>query len=285
MKARLFVLFLLFAGPAVAQPTISIVAAENFYGDVAKQIAGPQAKVSSILTNPDQDPHLFEASPSVARQLSAADIVVYNGVDYDPWMHKLVTATRAKQRDVIVVGDLMHRTSGANPHIWYDPPTMSTYANGLAARLAARDPAHRQEYQQRLQAFLASLEPLSAKIAAMQDRFNGIPVTATEPVFGYMAAALGFSMRNERFQFAIMNGTEPRPSDVAAFQNDLRKQAVRLLIYNSQAAGPAAQRMIGIARQANIPVIGVAETKPAGSTYQDWMMETLDKVERALSSS
>ncbi len=285
-KLGLFMAILaLLAGPAAAQNApgaINIVAAENFYGDVAQQLAGGDATVTSILTNPDQDPHLFEASPSVARLLSAATIVVYNGADYDPWMAKLLAAARSSNRRTIIVANLVHRKAGDNPHLWYDPTTMPTYAKALAATLAERDPAHGEDYQRRLGVFLAALQPMEAKIADLRARFAGTAVTATEPVFGYMAAALGFTMRNERFQLAVMNDTEPRVSDVAAFANDLRKHQVRLLLYNSQASNPAAQRLVRIAEQSNIPVVGVTETEPQGKTYQDWMMGQLDAVAQAL---
>ena len=185
---------LLLTRSAEAQPasaTISIVAAENFYGDVAQQLAGATATVTSILSNPDEDPHLFEASPSVARNLSAAAIVVYNGADYDPWMAKLLGGLRSANRKVIIVADLVHKKAGDNPHLWYDPATMPTYAKALAAALVERDPGHKADYDQRLQTFLASLQPLDAKIAELRGKFAGTPVTATEPVFGYMATALG----------------------------------------------------------------------------------------------
>jgi zinc/manganese transport system substrate-binding protein len=275
----------LLTGSAAAQPTaINIVAAENFYGDVAHQLAGSNATVTSILSNPDQDPHLFEASPSVARALSAATIVVYNGADYDPWMAKLLAAARSPNRKVIIVANLLHRKAGENPHLWYDPPTMPAYAKVLAATLAERDPAHKEEYQQRLDAFLAALQPMAAKIADLRSRFAGSPVTATEPVAGYLATALGLTMRNERFQLAVMNDTEPRASDIAAFENDLRHHAVRMLFYNSQAGGRAAQRLVRIAQQSKVPVVGVTETEPQGQTYQDWMMGQLDAVAQALAN-
>jgi zinc/manganese transport system substrate-binding protein len=289
MALRLLtVILVLLAGAAAAQTTagaISIVAAENFYGDVAQQIAGNNATVSSILGNPDQDPHLFEASPSVARLLSGAAIVIYNGADYDPWMTKLLSATRSPGRKVIVVADLTHSKPGDNPHLWYDPLTMPVYAKTLAAALSERDPAHKSEYDGKLNSFLASMQPMDAKIADLRQRFGGIPVTATEPVFGYMAGALGFKMRNERFQLAVMNNAEPRASDVAAFETDLRKHAVRLLLYNSQATDSAAQRLVRIARQSKVPVVGVTETEPPGKIYQDWMMGQLDAIAQALSSA
>ncbi len=268
-----------------ASATISIVAAENFYGEVAQQLAGSQAAVSSIMSNPNQDPHLFEASPSVARSLTTAGIVVYNGADYDPWMTKLLAASSSANRKVIIVADLVHRKAGDNPHLWYDPATMPVYAKEMTAALAESDPSHKPDYDQRLQVFLASLQPLDAKIAELHGQFAGTSVTATEPVFAYMATALGLEMRNQRFQLAVMNNTEPRASDVAAFENDLRKHLVRLLIYNSQASGPAAQRMVRIAQQVKVPVVGVTETEPVGMSFQDWMTGELNAVGQVLSKA
>jgi zinc/manganese transport system substrate-binding protein len=197
-------------------------------------------------------------------------------------MAKLLAASRSPNRRTIVVADLVHRKAGDNPHIWYDPPTMPAYANALAVALAACDPGHKAEYQQRLAAFIDSLQPMDAKIADLHSRFAGTAVTATEPVFGYMATALGFTMRNERFQLAVMNDTEPRVSDVVAFENDLRQHAVRLLFHNSQAGSAAAQRLVKLARQSKVPVVGVTEMKPQNTTYQDWIIGQLGAVEQAL---
>ena len=270
-------------GPGRAAAAVSVVAAENMYGDVAAQIAGPDAGVTSVLSNPDQDPHLFEASPSVARALAAATLVIYNGADYDPWMDKLLAAQGSAQRTVIVAAGLMQRHPGDNPHLWYDPATMRAIAGAVAAALAAQDPAHAAGYAARQARFAAALDQLDARIASLRARHAGAAVTATEPVFGPMAAALGLTMRNERFQRAVMNDTEPRASDAAAFEDDLVQHRVRALIYNSQATSPAAQRLLGIARRAAIPVVAVTETEPAGMPYQAWMAAQLDALDHALS--
>jgi zinc/manganese transport system substrate-binding protein len=266
-----------------AQPGVTVVAAENFYGDVAQQIGGPDAAVSSILSNPDEDPHMFEASASVARALAKARIVVANGADYDPWIDKLLAASPSGNRQVITVANLMGRKSGDNPHLWYDPSTMPAFANAIAAAFIAADPAHKAGYETRRDAVLASLAPIRQEVKRLHDRYAGLPVTATEPVFGYMADALGFKMRNDRFQLAVMNDTEPSASDVAAFEDDLRQHKVRLFIYNSQASDEAAKRLLGIARAAKIPVVGVTETEPTGRDLQHWMLSELQAVDAALS--
>lgn len=275
-------LSLLLATTAQAADPITIVAAENFYGDVAQQIAGPAVTVSSILSNPDQDPHEFEASPSVARGLSAANIVVYNGADYDPWMSDLISASPRPDRKTIVVADLIGKKTGDNPHLWYDPRTMPAFAKALAEQLSAVDPAHAADYQQRLATFKSSLKPIHDKIASLKTRLAGVPVTATEPVFGYTLEALGMKIRNQAFQLAVMNDTEPSASDVAAFQDDLKNHKVKVLIYNSQASDPLADRMLSLAREAKVPVVGATETEPSGTKFQDWVMGELDAIDKAV---
>ena len=266
---------------AYADP-IKIVAAENFYGDIARQIGGPDVAVTSILNNPDQDPHLFEVSPSVGRDVSAAGIVIYNGIDYDPWMAKLLASARSADRKTIVVAELAGRKTGDNPHIWYDPATMVALARTLSATLIAEDPAHKTNYDQRLAAFEASVKPIQVKIDELRQRLAGTSATATEPIFGYMFDALGMQVRNQAFQLAVMNNTEPSASDIAAFENDLKTHQVKLLIYNNQATDPIAERMQKIAKAAGVPVVGASETEPPGKNYQSWMMTELDAIDRAL---
>jgi len=285
MRALVFLALLLGlgVGPAASAEPIAIVAAENFYGDVAEQVGRPAVSVTSILTNPDQDPHLFEASASTARALAAARIVIYNGADYDPWMTKLLSASSASGRVTIEVAKLVGKKAGDNPHLWYDPPTMPAVAKALAAQLAKLDPNHRSDYEQRRDAFIASLQPIDDKIAALRQQYAGVSITATEPVAGYMADAITLKMRNQRFQLAIMNNTEPSASEIAAFQKDLKSRAVKVLLYNSQTSEELTERMRAIAKEAGVPIVGVTETEPEGKKYQDWMLSELGALETGLS--
>ena len=267
---------------AKAEP-INVVAAENFYGDVAEQVGGANVKVVSILTNPDQDPHLFEASASTARDLSAARIVIFNGADYDPWMTKLLSASRAQGRVTIEVAKLVGKKAGDNPHLWYDPPTMPAVAKALAAQLTKLDPDHRADYESRRDAFIASLKPIGDKIAALRQQYAGTTITATEPVAGYMAEAIKLKVRNPRFQLAIMNNTEPSASEIAAFQKDLKTRTAKVLLYNSQTSEELTEKMRAIAKDSGVPIVGVTETEPDGKKYQDWMLSELGALETGLS--
>lgn len=266
---------------AQADP-VKIVAAENFYGDVAQQIGGADVSVTSILSNPDQDPHEFEASASTARSLADARLVVYSGADYDPWAVKLLSASKSPSREVIEVAKLVHKKAGDNPHVWYDPGTMPAFAKALAATLSKIDPAHQSDYAAGLAAFEQSMKPLIEKIAALRAAHAGKPVTATEPVFGYMADALGLKMRNGRFQIAVMNDTEPSATAIAAFEKDLRTRAVKVLLYNSQTSEALTERMRKLADDSHVPVVGVTETEPEGKNYQSWMLSQLDALDQAL---
>jgi zinc/manganese transport system substrate-binding protein len=277
----LFGWVLALAAPAAAQG-IAVVAAENFYGDVARQIGGAEARVVSIMSNPDQDPHLFETTPAVARDVADAQIVIYNGADYDPWMEKLLRSSPRQGRIVLSAAELVGRTAGDNPHLWYDPGTMPAVARAIAEALGKADPGHRADYEARLAAFMQSLKPIEDKIATIRGKYAGAPVTATEPVFGYMASALGLEMRNERFQLSVMNDTEPSARDLAAIEQDLRERKVKALFYNSQVTDRLTERLLGIAREAGVPVVGVTETAPAGTRFQGWMRQEIDAVAEAL---
>lgn len=269
---------------AAAGP-IRIVAAENFYADIAAQIAGPWAEVRSVLNDPDADPHLFEVDVATARAVTDADLVVYNGLHYDTWMTRLLAGTPSPRRRVVEAAAAARATAGSNPHLWYDPAAMEAVARALAQQLVEIDPSHRAAYEQRLAEFLGSMRSVSAQIGRMRARYAGLSVAATEPVADYLVTALGLTMRERRFQLAVMNGTEPSARDTAAFEEDLKERRVRALIYNPQAASTAIERLLGIARRAGVPIATMTETEPAGRSYQQWMLGELGALDRALAGS
>ncbi|HTX22328.1 MAG TPA: zinc ABC transporter substrate-binding protein [Candidatus Aquilonibacter sp.] len=253
---------------------ISIVAAENFYGGVAQQIAGDSANVTSILSNPNQDPHDFTTDAATAKAVANADIVIYSGIGYDDWMNKLLGAQGKPGRIVICVADLIGAKAGDNPHIWYDPRTMPALAEKLAKILKQPD---------NLAVFEKEMNAVTSKIAEIKSAHDGIPVTATEPVFGYMASALGFKMENYGFQLAVMNDTEPSFQQTSDFEKCLRDKTVKILFYNSQVTDPVTQRMQDIAKQSGVAVVGVTETQPPDAkSYCDWMLAELNAVEKTL---
>jgi zinc/manganese transport system substrate-binding protein len=280
---RLPIALLLLTHAAHAQ--LPIVAAEQVYADLTTQIAGPTATVTSILRNPAQDPHLFEAAPATARAIATARLVIANGAGYDPWITALLAASPNPTRITITVADLVHAPPGANPHLWYAPATMRAALHAITATLLRLAPADAATITAGAAHAAARLDLVDAKVATLRARFAGQAIAATEPVFGPMAAALGLTMRDARFQLAVMNGTEPRASDIAAIEADLRTHRIRALLTNAQVSDPATQRLLAIARTAGIPIIGVTETEPEGEDYAAWMLSELMALEAALAAT
>jgi zinc/manganese transport system substrate-binding protein len=271
------------AQAASAADPIAIVAAENFYGEAARAVGGDRVSVTDVLMNPDVDPHDFEPSPSVARAVADAKIVVFNGADYDHWVEQLLSAAERPQRIAIEAAALLGVKDGGNPHLWYDPKAIPAVAGAIATALARLDPDGAAGYEARRAAYVASLAAVTAKVAAIRDRFAGVPITATEPVFGPMADALGLKMLNNEFQSAIMNETEPSASAIAGILDDVSNNRVRVLVYNTQVIDAMTEQLLAGAKLANVPVVGVTETLPAGLAYGSWMLGQLDSLEKALS--
>lgn len=268
--------------PAFAAGPISIVAAENFYGQAAAAIGGDRVIVSSVLVQQGTDPHDYEPTPSVATSVADARLVILNGADYDPWMERLVAASANDSRMVLDVAALIGKAPGDNPHVWYDPKAMPALATAIADALSTMDPEGMAAYDQRRDAFLASLRPIQSGINALRARLAGTPVTATEPVFGYMAEALGLKMQNDAFQTAIMNETEPSAEAIASMEQDIKQGRVKAIFYNSQVEDPLTQHLAEVAKSAGVPLVSVTETEPAGQTFTQWMLGELDATAKAL---
>jgi zinc/manganese transport system substrate-binding protein len=289
MKALLIASFLLavlgLTGRDARADGLKIVAAENFYGEVAQQIAGDEAGVTSILTNPNQDPHEFTSSASTAKAVADADVVIYSGIGYDSWMEKLLASGGKKGRVVICVADLIGAKDGDNPHIWYKPETMPALADKLWNVLSPDPETKPTVYAMRARAFKDSMNPVLDKIAAIRAKYEGTPVTATEPVFGYMAEALGLKMLNYDFQIKIMNDAEPGADETVAFEKSLKSKSAKMLFYNSQVTDPTTERLKKIAEDSGVPIVGATETQPPGpKTYVDWMINELNAVEAGLAA-
>jgi zinc/manganese transport system substrate-binding protein len=278
-----FALFLFLCSASLLNAeNIAVVAAENFYGNVAQQIGEPYVTVTSILNNPSQDPHLFSSSTSTAKAIANASLIIYNGIDYDPWMKHLIEANTKKTKQIIVAADLIGKKEGDNPHIWYDPNTMLACADELVKKYVLLDPIHQDSYNDQLQKFTDDYQPFLSLVQEMQEQYEGTAVIATEPVFNYMAKALGLKMYGLGFQRSIMNDSAPSADDIADFENKLRKQEVKVLIYNNQTVSPMTERMKSIAKNAGIPIVGVSETLPAKKNYVEWMIDQLHDLDQAL---
>ncbi len=265
-----------------AEAPVRVVAAQAHYADLVRQVAGENAAVEAVPIGPNQDPHGFEPGLSVGRAVAQAGLVVLNGLGYDPWMGRLLGAAPVPVRLVVNAAEVLRRRAGDNPHVWFDPAGIAPMIEAIVQALSLLRPASRPGLLAGATVVREDMRPLLDRVAALKGRVTGLPVTATEPVFNPMLEAVGLSVRHERFQRAIMNETEPRASDVAAMEADLRGRRVRALIHNTQTTGGSADRLLELARRAGVPIVPVTETMPAGLRYQDWLLGLLGGLERAL---
>ena len=267
-------------GYSGAAGKIVAVGAENEYADVIQQVGGKYVQVSAVMSNPNTDPHTFEASASVGRAINAAQLVVQNGLGYDSFMNAIENAVPDSSRHVIVVQKLLGLPdSTPNPHLWYQPGTMPAVARAIAAGLTALQPAHAAYFKANAAAFTGSLAAWNDAIAAFKAKYPGTPVATTEPVADYLLQAAGADNRTPwAFQADIMNGTDPSAQDVATERSLLSQHQVKVLVYNQQVTDSLTESFVSLARANGIPVVGVYETMPEpGYHYQSWMLaETRD---------
>jgi zinc/manganese transport system substrate-binding protein len=266
---------------------INAVGAENEYANVISQIGGSYVTVSAVMSNPNTDPHTFEASPQVAETVGAAQLVVQNGGGYDGFMNTIESASPNSGRKVIDVQSLLGLpASTANPHVWYNPTTMPKVATAVADDLAAVDPAHAAYFQNQATTFANSLAPWTQAIAALKSSFSGAPVATTEPVADDMLQAAGLdNVTPWPFQADVMNGVDPSAQDVSLEQGFLTGHQVKVFVYNQQVTDSLTQSLLTQAQQNGIPVVGVYETMPTpGYDYQTWMVAEVDAVQQALAS-
>jgi len=265
---------------------IRVVTSTNFYADVVRQIGGRSVSVLGVLSNPSTDPHTYESSTTDAAAVAQADLIVQNGLGYDNFMQNLETSSPRAGRVVVDVGKVFGRKDGDNPHQWYDPATMPRVAALTAAVLSRFDPARRGVFAANVARFDASLKPWVTHIAALKARYKDVSVAVTEPVFDYETAVLGLRLATPHsFELAVQEGNDPAPQDVHIERNLLSTHAVKVFFYNQQVVEPLTLRLLGIARSAHVPVVGVYETEPSNKSYQAWMEAETNAVDRALRSS
>ena len=265
---------------------LQIVAAENMWGSLVRQLGGDRVQVTSVVSDPNADPHEYSSSAVTARAFAGAKYVVVNGAGYDSWADKLLAANAEPGRKVLVVADLLGKKNGDNPHFWYDPAYVLTAVHQMDDDLIALDPANASYYRQQLLALLTSLGGYQARILAISQKFAGTKVAATEDIFAYLAAAAKLDLISpSAFTQAVAEGNDPPASSVVTFQQQLRTKAPAVLVFNSQTVTPLTDTMKQLAAQQHIPVVPMSEiAQPANATFQAWMDNQIAALQRALQS-
>lgn len=262
---------------------ISVVAAENFYGDIARQIGGGHVSVTSLLSDPNIDPHEYESSVQNAMAVSDAQLVIENGDGYDAWMDKLLSASPNPNRIVLTAAELVQHKLPDNVHYWYSPDNMQNVAQAITDSLKKLDPKDQSDFDSDLALFKQSLNPIRQSIRAISSKYRGTPIALTETVYLYQTELIGLNVLTAfEFQKAVAEGNDPPADTVATFNNQLAQRQVKVLIYNSQTVTPVTTNLQNEAKQMNIPIVAVSETMPSGKTYQQWMLDQLKNLLGAL---
>lgn len=272
-------------GTSAGSGVINAVGAENEYASVLSQIGGKYVHVSAILDNPNTDPHTFEASPQVAQEVSAAQLIVQNGVGYDSWINKIESASTSPGRKVIVVQHLLGLADNTpNPHLWYDPGTMPAVARAITADLATLQPAHKDYFTANLKKFNTSMAAWLTAIAQFKAKYHGLTAATTEPVADYLLTAMGIkNLTPFTFQADIMNGVDPTPEDIALENGFLSRHEVKFFAYNQQVVDALTTSIRTNALRDGVPVVSVYETMPTpGYNYQTWMLAEVHAIEKAV---
>ena len=267
--------------------TIGAVGAENEYANVIGQIGGKYVTVNAIESNPATDPHTFEASPSAAREVSSARLVVENGLGYDSYMNKIESASPSSSRTVIDVQRLLGLPdSTPNPHLWYKPTTMPLVVKAIVSALAKIQPQHASYFAANAARFDNSLEPWYQALAQFKAKYPGTPVATTEPVGDYMLQAAGaVNLTPFTFQADIMNGVDPAPQSVSLENGLFAGHQVKAFLYNRQVTSSLTVSILQQAKSNGVPVVGLYETMPTpGYTYQSWMLAEVEALQRAVAN-
>jgi zinc/manganese transport system substrate-binding protein len=264
---------------------VRVVAAENFWGNIAGQLGGVHAAVTSIISDPTADPHQYESNARNAASVADARIVIENGAGYDDFVSKLLAGTSNGSRTVLSVQQLLHATGDdVNPHFWYDVPRVPVVAGAIERALASADPADAAGFAANLKTFDASLAPIDALIAEIKTKHPRAPVAYTERVPGYLLDAAGLTIATPPgFARAIEDGNEPSAGDTHAMNDLVSGHRIKALLYNAQATSAVTQHVQDVARRGGIPVIAVTETQPRDeATYQSWQQHQLQALLTAL---
>jgi zinc/manganese transport system substrate-binding protein len=273
------------SSPAQSGP-INVVAAEDFWGSIAAQLGGQKVNVQSVVTDPNADPHEYETSTNDARAFADANLVILNGAGYDDWGRRLLDANPSAQRHVLDVAQLLGRKAGDNPHFWYEPGYVVRVADALTAQYRSIDTVDSSYFDQRRVDFGAALKPYEDKIASIKQRFGGTAIGSTESIFVYMASALGLNLTTPpAFMDAVSEGNDPPVSSVAAFHDQIAANEIKVLVYNLQTTTAVTNNLVQLAAAHQIPSVGVSETLPGSSTFEDWQLAQLDRLESSLASA
>ncbi|GHO76384.1 ABC transporter substrate-binding protein [Ktedonobacter sp. SOSP1-85] len=275
-------------GSSSSKKTIEVVAAENFWGSIASQVGGSHVHVTSLIVDPNADPHSYEPTTANARVVADAQYVIFNGAGYDPWIEKLLQANPASGRKELNIGDFNGKKEGDNPHLWYNPEYVTSVANKIRDDLKTLDAGDAATFDQSTQTFLTSgLRQYHTLIADIKAKYSDTPVGATESIFSYLSPALGLKLITPySYLKAVSEGEDVTAGDEVTVEQQIKQREMKVLIYNSQNTPNNILALINLAKANNIPVATITETlTPPTASFEAWQSAQLQGIENALAQA
>lgn len=257
-----------------ADQGLKITTTTDFYGEVAQAVVGKKGQVTSIINQPNVDPHDYDPTPKTAKIVAGSQLVIANGLGYDSWMNNLVKTNDSQARYLKVGEEVLDKKSGDNPHVWYDPQTMPKLARKIAKELGKKQPKNRAYFQKNAQKYIDSLQPMQDKVTSLKkvaEQTVNKNVYVSEPVFDYAIKSMGFQVGDQEFENAVEKGTDPSPQIISAMQNKIKQGKIAFFVYNSQVSDKTVNNFVTLAKKNQVPVLKVTETLPAKKSYQEWM--------------
>lgn len=263
---------------------LKVVAGENFWGSIVSQIGSTKVAVTSVVSDPNADPHEYESNPDTARKFTTADYVILNGAGYDSWGGKLLSADHSKDRRVLTISDLLGKKEGDNPHFWYNPSYVNRVAAQIEQDLIALDPSDKAYFQQQYVELLKSFSGYQTQITNLAKQYSGTKVGATEDIFVYLADTAHLDLISPMpFMQAVAEGNDPPAGSIVQFQQQLQSGSIKMLVFNGQTVTPLTDSIKKLAKDQHIPVVGITETiQPPTMSFQDWMSSEITTLTQAL---
>ncbi|MBF4601701.1 zinc ABC transporter substrate-binding protein [Frigoribacterium sp. VKM Ac-1396] len=297
---------------------ISVVTSTNVYGDIAKTVGGDLVDVTSIISDPSQDPHSYEADARTQLAVSKADVIVENGGGYDPFVDTMVDASGSDATVINAVdvsgldpeaghddhdhGDEAtdaasdeasddattddhadHDHTAFNEHVFYSLPSMAKLATAMADEFGAVDAANADTFTANAAAFGTKVADLQAQAASIETAHDGESVAYTEPVPGYLFDAMGLvNVTPDAFSEAIEEGDDVSPAVLNETLKLFTDGQVDLLAYNEQTSSPETEQVEQAATDAGTAIVPVTELLPEGEDYVSWQQSNIDAISEAL---
>ncbi len=283
---------------------IQVVTSTNVWGSITEILGGDWVEVKSIVEDPLQDPHSYEASARDQLAVNQAELVIANGGGYDEFLEQLVSASEGDRVFLkLVEGEHIHADEAAshsdehadeehseeghdhgNEHIWYDFVEVVTAAEHIVEAIVELRPESFDDVNKNYDFFVTELSNLELRVEATCGKTTCVGFLATEGVGNLLLEDSGFVDETpEELANAIEEETEVPPAALKRAQDLIKGGVISFLVINEQVIDPVTEQLEKLAREEGLPVIRFSEmiTNPEWD-YLDWMANNLDLIQEAV---